>query len=47
LGSLSEATDVFDPERLREIIGELAREVRPIERFSDADQTFIRKGAKE
>src|SRR6266516_1651216 len=24
LGSLSEATDVFDPERLREIIGELA-----------------------
>ena len=30
LGSLSEATDVFDPERLREIIGELAREVRPM-----------------
>jgi hypothetical protein len=29
LGSLSEATDVFDPERLREIIGELAAEVRP------------------
>lgn len=29
LGSLSEATDVFDPERLREIIGELAGEVRP------------------
>jgi hypothetical protein len=27
LGSLSEATDVFDPERLREIIGELASEV--------------------
>lgn len=27
LGSLSEATDVFDPERLREIIGELAAEV--------------------
>jgi hypothetical protein len=24
LGSLSEATDVFEPERLREIIGELA-----------------------
>jgi hypothetical protein len=29
LGSLSEATDVFDPQRLREIIGELAVEVRP------------------
>ncbi len=29
LGSLSEATDVFDPERLRAIIGELAAEVRP------------------
>ncbi len=29
LGSLSEATDVFDPERLREIIGELAAEVKP------------------
>lgn len=32
LGSLSEATDVFDPERLREIIGELAQEVQPIRR---------------
>jgi len=29
LGSLSEATDVFDPERLREIIGQLAAEVKP------------------
>jgi hypothetical protein len=29
LGSLSEATDVFDPERLREIIGPLAAQVRP------------------
>lgn len=29
LGSLSEATDVFDPERLREIIGELAAEIKP------------------
>jgi hypothetical protein len=29
LGSLSEATDVFDPERLREIIGQLAEEVKP------------------
>lgn len=32
LGSLSEATDVFDPERLREIIGVLAREVQPMRR---------------
>lgn len=29
LGSLSEATDVFDPERLRQIIGELVAEVKP------------------
>jgi Transposase DDE domain len=29
LGSLSEATDVFDPQRLREIIGPLAAEVKP------------------
>lgn len=29
LGSLSEATDVFDPERLHEIIGELVAQVRP------------------
>jgi hypothetical protein len=29
LGSLSEATDVFDSERLRAIIGELAAEVQP------------------
>jgi len=29
LGALSEATDVFDPQRLREIIGELAAEVEP------------------
>jgi hypothetical protein len=29
LGSLSEATDVFDPERLREIIGQLAAQVQP------------------
>lgn len=32
LGSLSEATDVFDPERLREIIGELAVQVAPMRR---------------
>jgi Transposase DDE domain len=30
LGSLSEATDVFDPERLREIIGSLAAQVEPL-----------------
>lgn len=30
LGSLSEATDVFDPHRLREIIGELAEQTRPV-----------------
>jgi hypothetical protein len=36
LGSLSEATDVFDPERLREIIGELAAEVRPMQRVAGA-----------
>jgi Transposase DDE domain len=30
LGSLSEATDVFDPQRLREIIGELASQVEPM-----------------
>jgi len=34
LGSLSEATDVFDPERLREIIAELAAEVRPARRVA-------------
>ena len=29
LGSLSEATDVFDPERLREIVDQLAAELKP------------------
>src|SRR5918996_539658 len=37
LGSLSEATDVFDPERLRAIIGELAAEVRPSRRVGGQD----------
>jgi hypothetical protein len=43
LGSLSEATDVFDPERLREIIGELGREVRPMRREGGAhlDQLLV------
>ena len=35
LGSLSEATDVFDPERLRAIIAELAAEVKPSPRSAD------------
>lgn len=30
LGSLSEATDVFEPERLRQIIGELAEHTQPV-----------------
>jgi hypothetical protein len=30
LGSLSEATDVFAPERLRQIIGELAKQIQPV-----------------
>jgi hypothetical protein len=30
LGSLSESTDVFEPERLREIIGELAAQTKPV-----------------
>lgn len=32
LGSLSEATSVFDPERLPEIIGELAAQLKPLHR---------------
>jgi hypothetical protein len=32
LGSLSEATDVFQPERLQEIIGELGKQLEPIAR---------------
>ena len=35
LGSLSEATDVFDPERLLQIIGELAAKVKPSRDRSD------------
>jgi hypothetical protein len=33
LGSLSEATDVFDPQRLREIIGELSDQLKPIQKI--------------
>lgn len=32
LGSLSEATDVFDPERLREVISELSSQLEPLQR---------------
>lgn len=32
LGSFSEATDVFDPERLRQIVQELGGQLRPLER---------------
>jgi hypothetical protein len=32
LGSLSEATDVFDPERLREVIDELSSQLKPLQR---------------
>ena len=34
LGSLSEATGVFDPELLREIIGELAEQLRPMQKVA-------------
>jgi len=40
LGSLSEASTVFDPERLKEIIGELAGQLEPLaqdRRFNDID----------
>jgi hypothetical protein len=37
LGSLSEAADVFDPERLREIIGELAAEAPPTQCIAGKD----------
>jgi hypothetical protein len=35
LGSLSEATDVFDPQRLKQIVGELAEQVKPIRHVAD------------
>ena len=37
LGSLSEATDVFDPERLRQIIGELAEQTQPVRDVAGKD----------
>jgi len=36
LGSLSEATDVFDPQRLQEIVDELASHVEPIRSVADS-----------
>ena len=41
LGSLSEATDVFDPERLREIIGELAEQTRPVRDLAGNELTQL------
>ena len=43
LGSLSEATDVFQPERLKEIVAELGKELEPIARdprLKDVQQTI-------
>ena len=43
LGSLSEATSVFDAERLKEIIGELGDQLKPLQqdkRLSDIKQTI-------
>jgi hypothetical protein len=43
LGSLSEATDVFQPERLKEIVAELGKELEPIARdprLKDVQQTM-------
>jgi hypothetical protein len=43
LGSLSEATSVFDAERLKEIIGELGEQLKPLQqdkRLSDIKQTI-------
>lgn len=41
LGSLSEATDVFDPERLKEIVGELAEQVKPMRHVADKQLDHI------
>ena len=43
LGSLSEATSVFDPERLKEIIGELGEQLKPLQqdkRLNNIKQTI-------
>ena len=43
LGSLSEATSVFDAERLKEIIGELGEQLQPLaqdKRLQDIQQTI-------
>jgi hypothetical protein len=41
LGSLSEATDVFDPERLKGIISQLASQVRPIRRIGQGHISHV------
>lgn len=41
LGSLSEATDVFDPERLQGIISRLASQARPIRRVGQGHLTEV------
>ncbi len=41
LGSLSEATDVFEPELLREIIGELAEQLKPIKNVGGEELQHI------
>ena len=41
LGSLSEATDVFDPERLQGIIGRLASQARPIRRIGQGHLAHV------
>jgi hypothetical protein len=41
LGSLSEATDVFDPERLKGIIGQLATQVTPIRRVGQGHVSHV------
>ena len=43
LGSLSEATDVFDPERLRSIIGELAAEAKPTRHVAGPHFEHVRR----
>jgi hypothetical protein len=41
LGSLSEAIDVFDPERLKGIIGQLASQVTPIRRIGQGHLSHV------
>ena len=41
LGSLSEATDVFDPQRLREIIGELGDQTKPVRNVAGKEMAHL------